>query len=92
VLAISGKGPTAPFVAAALLAVVPSYVESATVVAWQPVAFGVVAVVVALASTGRLSSPRAAIRVAAERSTERAGRSPVSARRVRANHGAEGTA
>jgi branched-subunit amino acid ABC-type transport system permease component len=85
VLAISGRGALGPFVAALLLAVVPAYVENVTIVQYQPVFYGTVAVLAALASAGRLPSPMAAFRRAAERNAERIRRSPVAARRLRTN-------
>jgi ABC-type branched-subunit amino acid transport system permease subunit len=86
VLAISGRGALAPFVAALLLAVVPGYIENATIIQYQPVFYGAVAVLAALASVGRLPSPMAAVRRASERNADRAHRSPVAARCPKTTH------
>jgi branched-subunit amino acid ABC-type transport system permease component len=53
VLAIAGSGEfAAAFIAAALLAVVPSYVDNPTYTDWQTVIFGALAVAAALAQGG----------------------------------------
>jgi branched-subunit amino acid ABC-type transport system permease component len=80
VLAIAGPWPTAsPFVAAVLVAVIPGYLGQA-VAEWQPVAFGAAAVA-AGALAGRGAAVRHWVRRASERSSGRAKRGPVQARR-----------
>jgi ABC-type branched-subunit amino acid transport system permease subunit len=81
ILAISGRGEIqSALVAAAALAVVPAYLPSGWV-DWQPVAFGVAAVIVALASAGTLDLSERFRRLA-ERSDGRSRTSPVRERAV----------
>jgi ABC-type branched-subunit amino acid transport system permease subunit len=81
VLAIAGAGQLrAPVIAAALLAVVPAYLAgSDSVATYQPVIFGLGAVVVALAEGSR-AELMAWVRRGAERGRARRARGPVSAR------------
>jgi branched-subunit amino acid ABC-type transport system permease component len=82
VLAIAGSGEfSAAFIAAFVLAVVPSYANSKGYTDLQPVLFGAVAIGAALAQGGRF--PLAAwFQRSKERHAHRAERSPVTARRV----------
>jgi branched-subunit amino acid ABC-type transport system permease component len=81
VLAVAGSGQLrAPVVAAALLAVVPAYIAgSDTVATYEPVVFGVSAVVVALAEGSR-NELAALVRRGTERGRARLSRGPVAAR------------
>jgi len=81
VLAVAGSGQfRAPVIAAALLAVVPAYLAgSDTVATYEPVAFGVGAVAVALAEGSR-DELVGWVRRAAARSAPRRRRGPVTAR------------
>jgi len=81
VLAVAGSGQLrAPIVAAALLAVVPSYIAgSETVATYEPVVFGVSAIAVALAEGSR-EHLAALVQRGAERGRVRLTRGPVRAR------------
>jgi ABC-type branched-subunit amino acid transport system permease subunit len=80
VLAIAGPGEfSAAFIAAFLLAVLPSYVNRQGFTEWQPVGFGVAAVVAALGMNGRFRFGERLERSAA-RSAERGRFSPVADR------------
>ena len=81
VLAVAGSGQLrAPVVAALLLAVLPAYLAgSDTVATYEPVAFGVGALVVAL-TEGSREQLVALVRRGAERGRGRRSRGPVSAR------------
>ncbi|MEW6472861.1 MAG: ABC transporter permease [Actinomycetota bacterium] len=80
VLAISGSAPLgSAFVAAGLLVLVPAYADSPTLIEYQPVAFGVAAIVAAVASTGAFDVRRRLARWAAA-SDGRRRRSPVAER------------
>ncbi|HVW32390.1 MAG TPA: ABC transporter permease [Acidimicrobiia bacterium] len=84
VLAIAGRGDvTAPVVAAAFIAVVPSYINNPSYTDLQPVFFGVAAVAAALsdAGNGRL---RVWLRRATDRYEDRVRRSPVAERHTTA--------
>ncbi|HVW32799.1 MAG TPA: ABC transporter permease [Acidimicrobiia bacterium] len=81
VLWLAGSRPLlSPVAAAALYLVAPSYSNSATVSAYTPVAFGVLAILVAVRFGGRLVDATAR----PSRMAERGGRSPVDARRISA--------
>jgi branched-subunit amino acid ABC-type transport system permease component len=78
VLAIAGGGTVRyGFVAAALFIVGPSYISSAQLTEWIPVAFGSAAVIAAVAATA--GNPLT--RLSGVRLAGRTGRSPVAARR-----------
>lgn len=81
VLAIAGSGQLrAPVIAAVLLAVLPAYLAgSDTVATYEPVAFGVGALAVALAEGSR-DEIAALVRRGAERSRSRLARGPARAR------------
>lgn len=85
VLAVAGSGQLrAAVVAAALLAVVPAYLAGSDAVAtYEPIVFGVGAVVVALAEAGR-DELTALVRRGADRGRARLARGPVAARAVQA--------
>jgi ABC-type branched-subunit amino acid transport system permease subunit len=81
VLAVAGSGQLrAPVIAAALLAVVPAYLAgSDTVATYEPVAFGVGALLVAI-TDGSREELRALVRRGAEHGRVRRTRGPVAAR------------
>jgi len=82
VLAIAGSGEvSAAFIAAFLLAVMPSYVQNQSYTDLQPVLFGVIAIGAALAQGGRFPLSTWFAR-SKERHAERSARSPVTARRA----------
>lgn len=85
VLAVAGRGQLrAAVVAALLLAVLPAYIAgSDTVATYEPVAFGVGAIAVALAEGSR-DEIAALVRRGAERGRARLARGPVAARLVQA--------
>jgi ABC-type branched-subunit amino acid transport system permease subunit len=77
VLALAGPGEfSAAVVAAAVLAVLPSYVDRPAYTDWQPVIFGALAILASLAQGGALPFA-AGFRRSAERSAERSVHSPV---------------
>lgn len=79
VLAISGRTPLgSAFLAAGLLVLVPAYADSPTLIEYQPVAFGVAAIVAAVASTGAFDVRRRLARWAAASNGRQ--RSPVAER------------
>ena len=86
VLAVAGSGQLrAPVVAAALLAVLPAYLAGSNAIAtYEPVAFGVGALVVALAEGSR-DELTALVRRGAVRGRARAARGPVAARMAEAS-------
>jgi ABC-type branched-subunit amino acid transport system permease subunit len=88
VLALAGRGEfSSGVVAAVVLAVVPSYVDSPAYAEWQPVIFGALAVLASLAQGGAL--PGAAwLRRSAERNADRCLHSPARERRGLAPAGA----
>lgn len=84
VLAIAGRGrQSAPVLAAVFLVVVPAYIQSAVVLEWLPVLFGVGAIGAAVLESSR--SARTASPLAGARGAERlGGGSPVRARAAEA--------
>jgi ABC-type branched-subunit amino acid transport system permease subunit len=85
VLAVAGSGQLrAPVVAAMLFAVLPAYLAGSNAVAtYEPVAFGVGAIVVALVEGSR-DEIAAVVRRGAQRGRARIARGPVAARMVSA--------
>lgn len=80
---VPGREIGAAIIAAAALAVIPTYFGSESVTRWFPVLFGISAVLVAFRSEGMTVSPRLA--AAANRLRPRPERSPIAARLVTAN-------